>query len=128
MSAYTDIGLAEAEAVLAEAQAIGQQFTLAHRDGSANTLWGLLTEQTLEASSRGGLESSTGILDILIPVQTNFAVMSNNQRPVISGDKIVWSSRTFFVRSNNDIEQQANGYIYRVIAIEEKIITEGHKS
>jgi hypothetical protein len=129
MSVFTEVGNAESRATLAEAMAIGVSFTFTHRDNPSVTLYGLVLDQSLasEYNGRGRLKE-IGIIRLRIPVQTGFAVMTDNQRPVTKGDTIeypIGSGRLFNVKGDEDIAQRANGYEYDVKFREDKTLTAG---
>lgn len=127
-SAFDQIGEAGAAATLAAAQAMGVRISLQHRSGEAATLWAEIIGQVLGAMQLPGVESEAGVLMVLIPVQTGFAVMTSTTRPVTIGDRIEYplsSGRYFWVEYESDIEQLDNGYVYRVQAREHKSITVG---
>ncbi len=131
MGAFENIGLAESAAVLAEAKAIGKTLTLTHRATSAATLYFLPIEQSIGKELRRGRLVETGTLDAVIPVQSGFAVMTTNARPITEGDLCeypVSSGRYFFVKSEEDVKQEAHGYVYRVKFTEKKSLTFGATS
>lgn len=129
MAVYDSIGLAVASSELEIAKAMGVVITLAHRGGSASTLYATIIDQGIGNSSSGnGREIETGYIIFRIPVQTNFDVMVSATRPVTMGDKIVYGQRYLYVAREQDIQMMANGYIFLVKAIENKTLTIGMKS
>ncbi len=131
MATYDDVGSAEAIATLAEAQAIGVSVSLTHRETAAVTLSALILKQGLSEERIRGVLREIGILVLRIPVQTGFAVMTDNARPITEGDQLEYpldSGRYFFVKSEEDIEQGSNGYDFLVKFIEKKSLTFGARS
>lgn len=133
-----NIGLAEARGCLAEAKAIGNVVRLI-RPGVAdvNPLYVLLDEmigaETVgKFTSGGGRRVQRGTLEIKIPVQTGFAVMTDDVRPIREGHEFeypIGSGRLFFVDADPDsIKQTSQGYIFHVKAIERKTATLGARA
>lgn len=128
---FAEIGAAEANATLAEAQAIGQQFSLTHRDNAAVTLYALISEQKLTDDRQRGRLKEVGVLLVRVPVQTGFVVMTDESRPITKGDKAEYplnSGRFFFAETEEDIEQKSNGYEYKITFKENKTLTFGARS
>lgn len=128
MGNFEVIGAAESTAVLAEAQAIGQQITLTHRDTTPADLYALILDQSLSGETvRLGQRVEVGNLTVMIPVQTGFAVMIDQERPITAGDTIEYpkdSDRLFQVTSA-EIAQRSNGYVYVAQCREQKTKTTG---
>ena len=125
MGAFEEIGAAEAEAELAVARELGKQGSLSHRGAAAATIYLFIEALRLgTAKPHIGRRVETGELVALIPNQTNFAAsMTTATRPITKGDRLEYplsSTRYFYVQQEEDIEQLANGYIYRVRFTEHK--------
>lgn len=131
MSAYSDIGRAEAEAILAEAIAIGQQFRFWHRDNDPVDLYGVINDLGLTSDNPQSLRSvEVGTVEIIIPNQTGFdAQIVSPTKPITKGDKIeapIDGGRYFFI--NDAMQMQGNGFIYIAKGTERKTLTLGTKS
>ena len=131
MSTFSEIGAAESKGTLAEAKAIGKQIGFVHRALAAVTLDALIIYQGLNKELIRQRMVEVGIIVVRIPVQTGFAVMTTNARPVTEGDRIEFplnSGRYFRVNQEEDIKQDANGYDFIVKAVEQKTLTWGVQS
>ena len=123
MTAFANIGAAEANAEMATARAIGTTVALYHRGGTAVTLTchvlGNRTEQIME----GGVVREARVLEIEIPIQTHFAVTADDTEPIVFGDKIIYGGRNHFVL--DPIGKSPSGHVYTVKCAESKRLASG---
>lgn len=115
MSVFSDIGSAGAVANLAVAQAMGT--VIQHSYNGATdfvSLYACILEQSMgvKTSEFPFVMNKGGRLVFDVPVQDGLLPWSDEVRPILHDDEIIWSNRSYKVKY--PIELKCNGYVYHV--------------
>lgn len=129
MSAFNDLGNADALAVLAEAQAIGVKPNLTHNGTTTGIYVLIVGEEVVTTGKADGREIQKIRLTFRVPVQSGFAVATNDQQPVTQGDAWEYPAGSGQLFYTNQIDKalqiNATTYVYEITAEGRKTIVAG---
>lgn len=123
MSVRDLIGQADADAILAEAKAMGETISFSHRGAGASTLYALVLGESLNLDRAGGMLVQERQREFIIPVQTGFAVSADDTEPICAGDTITWKSKVYSVV--DPIVKLDGERVYRVTTVQQKTLGMG---
>lgn len=119
MSAFDQIGSAEAAAVLAEARAIGISGSFSHRGAVAVTLKALVMDTDLLIVEQPGINTEVRVLTLMIPTgQTGFSTPTVEAEPITPGDTWTFKGRVHYALS--PIKKNIQSTVYTVKFAEQK--------